>query len=193
MKTDSFTLIVTVSLFVASLMATVANAQGKCGGRPCSSPTTWLVSSPHHASTVMESHARGYADLLRAQAQYNLITSQAMLQAAQARRLQLDNRVKQTETFFQLREMNRNARFGERSLAWPQPLNGPEFANYRTVVQEVLARNAAGSSDRSRLNQACRGMDQKLRQQVRLHSAEDYLAAREFLTVLRSSLAPSPR
>jgi hypothetical protein len=59
------------------------------------------------AATVGESYMRGMADLVRAQAEYNLITSQARLYAAAAYRQELDNHLAKIDTYFNAKSKNR--------------------------------------------------------------------------------------
>lgn len=65
------------------------------------------------AATVGESYARGFADIVRSQGQYNLQTSQAMINATTARSQQLDNDLQQTQVFFEKRALNKQQRFGD--------------------------------------------------------------------------------
>jgi len=67
----------------------------------------------NRSATAGESYARGWADVVRAQGQYNLMTSQAMINATTARRQELENNLRQTEVFFERRELNRQRRFGD--------------------------------------------------------------------------------
>jgi len=72
----------------------------------------------YHASTVGESHARGMADVIRSQGIYNLTTSQAAINAQDARKKQLENYRTGVETYFEVRQMNRQYRAAERG---PRP------------------------------------------------------------------------
>jgi hypothetical protein len=83
--------------------------------RPVYPSARVYVGSPHHASTAAESYARGYADVVRAQGQYNLLASQALVNLAEARRRETENRVAQTEAYFRMREINRSHRYGDRA------------------------------------------------------------------------------
>lgn len=67
----------------------------------------------NRASTVGESYARGMADVVRSQGEFNLMNSQANINAEEARRRQLENDLRQTEVFFQRRAINRQQRFGD--------------------------------------------------------------------------------
>ena len=59
------------------------------------------------AATVGEGYMRGMADLVRAQAEYALITSQARLYAAAAYRQELDNHLAKIDTYFNAKSKNR--------------------------------------------------------------------------------------
>lgn len=65
------------------------------------------------AATAGESWSRGVADVVRSQGQYNLQTSEAMINATQARSQQLDNDLKQTQVYFEKRNINSQQRFGD--------------------------------------------------------------------------------
>jgi len=65
------------------------------------------------AATAGESHARGLADVVRAQGEYNLLTSEAAINAEEVRSRELDNRLKSTQTFFEMRRINHEERFGD--------------------------------------------------------------------------------
>jgi len=67
----------------------------------------------NRASTVGESYARGVADVVRSQGEYNLMTSQALINAATARRQDLENDLRSTQVFFERRAINRQQRFGD--------------------------------------------------------------------------------
>ncbi|MEQ8791840.1 MAG: hypothetical protein RIC55_36625 [Pirellulaceae bacterium] len=75
----------------------------------------------HHASTFEEGYLRGYADLVRSQGAYNYATSLARIKNEQARRLALENQLKATETHFELRRINRDARELARQSSIPRP------------------------------------------------------------------------
>jgi len=64
----------------------------------------------HHASTFEEGVLRGYADLVRSRGAYNLATSLAYIKNEEARRLAIQNKLQATETYFELRRINRQAR-----------------------------------------------------------------------------------
>ncbi len=73
---------------------------------------------PLYSSTVGEGYARGFADVVRAAGEYNVNTSRAMINVEEARRRNIDNRVKSVDAYFTMRKMNREYRAAERG---PQP------------------------------------------------------------------------
>ncbi len=66
------------------------------------------------ASTPAEGYARGLGAIVRSAGQYNLMTSEAMINAEKARSMDLDNKLKQTQTYFEMRRLNREYREAER-------------------------------------------------------------------------------
>jgi hypothetical protein len=63
------------------------------------------------AATAGESWARGAADVIRSQGQYNLQNSEAAINWTQARSQQINNDLQQTQVFFDKRNMNYQNRF----------------------------------------------------------------------------------
>ncbi len=70
------------------------------------------------ASTVGESHARGMSDIINSAGQANLANSEAANNYEDARSKNLDNRLKGTDTYFEMRAKNRAYREAERG---PRP------------------------------------------------------------------------
>jgi hypothetical protein len=66
------------------------------------------------AATADQAAAMGMADLVNAAGSYNLQTSQAAINYQQARSQYLDNRLKGTQTYFEMRKINTEARRTER-------------------------------------------------------------------------------
>ncbi len=60
----------------------------------------------YHASTAAEGYARGMADVIRSQGQYNLMNSQAAVNMTQAQRQAIENQKLWTDTYFRMRETN---------------------------------------------------------------------------------------
>ena len=72
----------------------------------------------NRASTVGESYARGYADVVRSHGTAILANSEAAINMTQAVRRDMENRDKWTDTYFQMRQKNRDYRAAERG---PRP------------------------------------------------------------------------
>jgi hypothetical protein len=64
-------------------------------------------------STAAGSAAVGMGDLVRSQGMYNQMTAQAAISLEQARTLDLDNKLKSTQTYFEMRRINQEARLAE--------------------------------------------------------------------------------
>lgn len=75
-------------------------------------------SYPFRASTAGESFARGAAEVIRARGEFNLNTSEAAINAQEAFSRALVNAQNAVETYFKLRQMNRDYRRAERG---PRP------------------------------------------------------------------------
>ena len=63
---------------------------------------------------AVDSSWRSPAAVIEAQAQWNLLTSQAMINVEEAKRLALENHVTKAATFFQARQVNQEALNRER-------------------------------------------------------------------------------
>ncbi len=64
----------------------------------------------YRASTPFEGHARGLSEIIRARAEFNQRTAEAMETMTEAARKQMRNREEWTHTYFRLREANRTYR-----------------------------------------------------------------------------------
>lgn len=73
----------------------------------------WGWNEGYHASTAGEGYARGMADVIRSEGEYNLTTSQAAINMTEARRREIENQKEWTDTYFRMREMNREYRAKE--------------------------------------------------------------------------------
>lgn len=80
--------------------------------------------------TIAGSYLQGLGSAIQAAGQYNLMTAQGAVYAEQARSADLDNRMKATETYFQMRQVNRAAREAERGPR-PTPEDWVRFAKQR--------------------------------------------------------------
>ena len=150
-----------LGLFAVLLMASSANAQNFWGA------DYWQP----RASTVGESHARGLADVTRAAGQANLLNSKAAQEYEKARSLYLDNRLKGTNYFFEMRRVNKQARAEENpkpsteqvyrlasmrapkrlstqevahsgEISWPKLLQLDEFEKSREELESAFADRA---------------------------------------------------
>ena len=63
--------------------------------------------SGYHASTAAEGAMNGMANAISAQGQYNLATSAAAINLEQAEQMDIDNRVKWTNAYFDMRRTNK--------------------------------------------------------------------------------------
>ena len=70
--------------------------------------------SGYHSSTLEEGVQRGYADVVRSQGMANLLNSQAAGQYEQARKQYIENQLSATQTYFEMRRYNTEARRAER-------------------------------------------------------------------------------
>src|SRR5690242_11792328 len=67
----------------------------------------------NNASTAAEGLGRGIGDVVRSQGEYNLNTSQAAINLTQARSQEIDNRMQATQTYFAMRNLNTQQRYGD--------------------------------------------------------------------------------
>src|SRR5690606_29529356 len=82
---------------------------------------------------------RGFADIVRSAGEYNLNTSEAAINVEQARSMNLDNHLKYAQTYFEMRQLNRQARAAER----PQRLTTEQLFR----IAQDQAPNRLTSSD----------------------------------------------
>jgi hypothetical protein len=80
--------------------------------------------------TIAGSYLQGLGSAIQAAGQYNLMTAQGAVYAEQARSADIDNRMKATETYFQMRQVNRAAREAERGPR-PTPEDWVRYAKQR--------------------------------------------------------------
>jgi len=71
-----------------------------------------------HASTAAEGRARGMADVIRSQGMKNMMDADAASSFEDARKKNIENRLQGTETYFEMRRINKQAREAE---AGPKP------------------------------------------------------------------------
>ena len=125
-----------------------------------------------HASTAAEGAARGMADVIRSSGQANLMNSAAAINVEEARSRHIDNRMQATNTYFQMRAVNKQARYGNKQpfdqqqairltkqglpdrlsaqkldpltgkIRWPLGLTMKEMAGDRKKMEELFAARA---------------------------------------------------
>ncbi len=66
-----------------------------------------------YASTAQQAAAYGYSAMMRAQGQENLMNSAAAKNWEQAKTMEIQNRLRWTETYFEMRKVNKEARAAE--------------------------------------------------------------------------------
>jgi len=129
-----------------------------------------------HSSTVAEGVLRGAADATRAAGDYNYNTSLALINTEVARSLFLDNRLKATQTYFEMRRQNREMRDYNNprptqadivriakdrapdrltsyqyepalgKLYWPAIFLDPEFATVRSEIDRLIGERTPENS-----------------------------------------------
>lgn len=96
----------------------------------------WAQVVYNNASTAGESYARGMSDMVRSAGDYNVSSSVAAGNYQDAYSKYLDNRVKGTQTYFEMRKMNADYKAAEK-------------ARYQQQCSEAMARHAqAGKPSR---------------------------------------------
>jgi hypothetical protein len=92
-----------IALLIRVLPVAAANAQ-------------WFGDSTQpYSSTLEEGVQRGYADVVRSYGMANLLNSQAANQIEQARKAYIENQLRATQTYFEMRRYNTEARRAARS------------------------------------------------------------------------------
>jgi len=74
----------------------------------------WGWNPPRHASTAAESFARGHAAAVASHGYYHLMTAQARVVHAEAASREIDNREQAIDSYFAMREKNRQERAAAR-------------------------------------------------------------------------------
>ena len=126
----------------------------------------------HHASTVEEGAARGMADVVRSAGAANLMNSEASKNYEDARKKYIENRLLRTQTYFDMKKINKQSRFGNQKrrsqadliryskarlpnrpnhaqldplsgdLTWPRLLRLDSLKRQRARLQEIFALRA---------------------------------------------------
>lgn len=125
-----------------------------------------------HASTVEEGAARGMADVIRSTGAANLMNSEAAKNIEDARKKYIENRLQATQTYFEMKQINKQARWGNQkrptqadlirysqarlpdrlnhlqldplsgTLTWPMLLRLKELEPHRKRMQELFELRA---------------------------------------------------
>jgi len=140
-------------------------------------PFPYFIPNPNYyryrAATAAESYARGLAAATYARGQYNLLSAQARLVHADAYGQEIANHELAAQTYFAMREANREARAAKRGpratqvdlvrfaaqakpdrlspselsnagkISWPMLLQADEFVAFRAELEKVFAQRAA--------------------------------------------------
>ena len=113
MKTPVFLILAAVAVGVA-----VADSKTDVVQPPSQSYYGGGYPTYYRSSTAAEGAMRGMADVVRSRGQANLSNSAAAINYSHARRNEIDNRQQATETYFDMRRMNKAYRDSERK---PKP------------------------------------------------------------------------
>jgi hypothetical protein len=95
--------------FTLSALASSALAQAVVGNYY----SPYGVYGGGHASTAAEGYANGVGNIMQSAGIYNLQTSQAAINVEQARSMNIDNNLKGTQTYFEMRKINTDSRKAE--------------------------------------------------------------------------------
>ncbi len=129
------------------------------------------------ASTAQQGAAEGISQVVRSQGYTNLKNSEAAINWEDAKTKEIDNRMKWTETYFEMRKTNREARAAE-----DDKLFADRAASGGSVQYEELRQ----------INDSVSKFIDVLKQNVGNYAAGDYGRARTFLDSLaRESRLPA--
>ena len=91
----------------------------------------------YHSSTLEEGVQHGFADVVRSQGMANLYDAQALTEAQKARSAYIDNQYKATQTYFEMRRYNTEARRAERAA----PLSTEQYVRLARVEAPQVLTN----------------------------------------------------
>jgi hypothetical protein len=105
------------ALIFAVALATSAYCQGVSVGNAVVGQAVGNAYNPYgnyggyggHASTAAEGYYNGIGNVIQSAGSYNLQTSQAAINAEQARTMNINNRLLGTQTYFEMRKVNQAA------------------------------------------------------------------------------------
>ena len=167
-------------LLCASLLAApIAHAQfpggyvvGGVGAMPYYGGFGFGFNNWGAGSTVAGSYLAGLGEAIRAEGEYNLNTSAAAINLAEAQRREIENRKLWTNTYFEMRRINEAYRHPPRpqvpaetwarlardaapdrvpnhmldpvngAIIWPSALQGTEFTPERDVLEQMFSQRA---------------------------------------------------
>ncbi len=139
----------TLRACIAPLLG-AALTMGLFNNRAAGQPAGYFVQPRgyHHASTLEEGYARGLADVVRSAGAANLMHSRAALNYEDARAKYFENRLRGVQTYFDMKQMNRDYRAemrGQRATSEqlfrlakaraPEPLSPSELDPYSGEVR----------------------------------------------------------
>jgi hypothetical protein len=140
MRISILALTLSLSFAAAAVGQAVAPAAGYSPGRPLLyDPGYYFL--PRHSSTLEEGIQRGYGDVVRSYGMANLLNSEAAKNYEQARRDYLDNRLRATQTYFEMRRYNDDYRAAQRG----QPLSFEQYV--RLAKQQAPDRLSVSQLD----------------------------------------------
>ncbi len=108
-KVDLFSL----KLIFAAMIVVAAGNSARAQGVAVSAAYGAPYYGGYHASTAGESYANGMAAMVQSAGSFNLNTSQAAINMETARSQALDNDLKGTQTYFEMRKINTASRKAE--------------------------------------------------------------------------------
>ena len=149
------------------------------------------------ASTYEEGVQRGFADVVRSDGLRRLATSEAMKNVEDARRAYIDNRLKATQTYYDMKRMNNDYRASQRS----QPLSFEGYVRLAraqapdrlsvsqldpftgNIAWPAILRDPRYAQDRLLIETLY--LLNILQADIDLYVQNDYLAAKKFVESLR--------
>jgi len=169
-------------------------------------------SSMPYSSTLEEGAQRGYADIVRSVGMANLLTGQAAVQVEQARKAYIENQAKATQTYFELRRYNAEARHRTPlsldqyvrlaremapepltatqldpltgTVSWPAPLRLPQYEAFRQRLDRLFQDRATGYLVYGEIQQAVEEFQALLKADIMKFQPDDYIVAKKFLDSL---------
>ncbi len=134
--------ILSLAFVATAVAAMLAQAQTTSSGGGHVVPTGPIAYPDYgnypYSSTAGEGFARGIGDVIRAQGEYNLNSSQAAINLTEAKRREIEDRKQWTATYFAMREINRQNREAERNR---HRVNAEDWARYAQAGRPKLLAN----------------------------------------------------